>query len=118
MSMKLSKVQKLSCWVGLVMLLLPYAIYFYSRSMGLLPAESDWWAQGVNHGPWRWKWQMAFILPSLYSLLFGSICLLLVGLAKSVMKSSVQQLVIYGFLALAYFGAFYLLAKTVFWTID
>jgi hypothetical protein len=32
---------------------LPFAIYFCERTSGSLPTPSEWYATGVNHGPWR-----------------------------------------------------------------
>lgn len=116
--MKLSKGQRISVYAWVVLLILPYTVYFYARAAGYLPSESDWWSQGINHGPWRWRWQMLFILPSIYIFILGSIALFLVGVVSSIKYKSKKNLGVYCLLSLLYLGSFYLHVSSLFWTID
>lgn len=57
--------------------LLPFAIYAVERWSGSLPTEEAWFAQGVNHGPWRWEAEGFTILYPL--LLLALITILVTG---------------------------------------
>ena len=57
--------------------LLPFAIYAAERWLGSLPTREAWFAQGMNHGPWRWEAEGFTILYPL--LLLALITILVMG---------------------------------------
>ena len=116
--MSLSKGFKVWSGIGVMSFLLPYPYYWYSRASGKLLSEDEWWNQGINHGPWRWEWPMATILPFMYLLFFGAGVLLLVGMWQSVRTKLFTPVLSYTVLASIYLGLFYVQASTLFWTID
>ncbi len=116
--MNLSKGQRASIGIGAIVFVYPLAFYLVNRLFWLLPPEAEWWEKGINHGPWRWEWQMIIILPPIYFLSLGSAVLLGTGLYQGSKQKQVVVLANYGVIAAVYFVLFYIQAHTIFWTID
>lgn len=116
--MELSKGQRNSAVIGVVSFVIPFIFYGGNRISGLLSSEVEWWSQGINHGPWRWEWQMLMVLPFIYFLLFGALAVALTGIYQGIMQKSFPQFAIYSAIAFGYLAMFYMQAHTLYWTID
>ena len=49
-------------WISLVTVAVPFALFAWQRATGVLVGEQAWIAQGLDHGPWRGKWEGFTIL--------------------------------------------------------
>jgi hypothetical protein len=98
---------------------IPFPYYWWSLwSGGLLP-EAQWWAQGTNHGPWRWALPgMALVLLPLYTLSLGSAAVLVYGAFKSFRVKTAVPVFAALPIAAAYLILAFLFASQLFWTID
>jgi hypothetical protein len=103
--------------IGVAFFLLPYPLYFWSLRTGSLVAEQEWAARGLNHGPWRWQWESAFVLIPSYVLLLGALLLAVSGLALAFKWGRLNRLWALGGVASFYVAFLYIQAHTVYWTI-
>ena len=113
-----SRVAPKSLFFGLVFFALPYPYYFWSRATGQLMSESGWWAQGMNHGPWRWEWPAALVLVPMYALLIGAVALAIAALVVALQRKLLRHACAIGAVAGLYFAMLAIQLFTLFWTVD
>ena len=95
--------------------LAPSLYYVWARASGALPSAEVWYAQGTNHGPWRWE------LPGLllyfpFMLMIPGTCL--ASLALATMRRNVRYLAAGAVLVPIQIGCYVGLLSWLFWTID
>jgi hypothetical protein len=102
--------------LSIVLLVLPFAIYFVARITGTLPSETVWYLElGNNHGPWRW---------SVQGLLIGfplAVCVIVtafLGLTSCIRNRSIKPLWNGGVLCVAQAIGVLVQLELLFWTID
>ena len=110
---------RIAAGLGLVAALAPLLMYFWARFVGgSLPSAQAWWAQGNNHGPWRWEWPMVLVAGPMYALAAGAVLVPALGAVGSIKTrrwAPVVRSVAIGGLYGVLFAA---LAGSVYWTID
>ena len=105
--------------VACVLFVIPFPYYWWSLSTGSIPPEAEWWAQGTNHGPWRWVFPgMALVLLPLYALFFGGPAVVAVALFKSIRATQWWPLLVSVPVAAIFLALAYAQASVLFWTID
>jgi len=104
---------------GIVVFAIPFPYYWWSLSTGSLPPEAEWWAQGTNHGPWRWEFPgMALVLLPLYALILGAPGVVLYGLFRAIRGAGPVPLAISLGMASLFIFLAWVQGSTLFWTID
>ena len=104
--------------LALVLFAMPFPYYAWSRWTGVLPSEADWWAQGMNHGPWRWQAPMALVIVPMYGLLLAAPTAFVFGAVRSLTQRRWLPLGMSTLQAAIFAGFFYVQAMLLFWTID
>ena len=104
--------------LALVLFAIPFPYYAWSRLTGALPSEADWWAQGMNHGPWRWQPPMALVLIPMYTLLLAAPIVLVSGAVRAVTQRRWLPLGMSTLKGVMFAGFFYVQAMLLFWTVD
>lgn len=93
---------------------LAFLIYFVEKIAGLLPNESIWYENGINHGPWRSGIESLTVY---YPLILLSLITIIASVIQAVKKKwnlFWQSLIIFFIQILLFFIQVYFLA----WTID
>ena len=53
-------------WISLIAITVPFIVFAWQRTTGILVGEREWIAQGNDFGPWRRKWEgFTIFFPSL-----------------------------------------------------
>jgi hypothetical protein len=53
--------------------LFPFGLYGVERSLGSLPSEETWYGTGINHGPWRGRFEgLALYYPIVFLIIATS----------------------------------------------
>jgi hypothetical protein len=103
---------------ALVLFAVPFPFYAWSRATGALPSESEWWARGVNHGPWRWELPMALVIIPMYLLPAAAIVAVGLGVIWSSKQRRGAPIGLALVQAAVFVGLFYAQASLLYWTID
>jgi hypothetical protein len=109
---------KLHLLAALIVFSVPFPYYLLSRSLGWLPSAAEWWAQGTNHGPWRWEWPMALVLLPLYALPLLGLLAFVRELAFAVRARRLARIPLALCVGAAFFALAYIQGSVVFWTVD
>ena len=95
--------------------LAPAVYYLWARMSGALPSRDAWYAQGTNHGPWRWE------LPGLllyFPILFVIPFTIIASLALATSRRNVRYLAAGAVLVPVQITCYVGLLSWLFWTID
>jgi hypothetical protein len=104
--------------VGLIVFSIPLSCYAAARALGWLPSETDWWAQRMSHGPWRWEWPMLLVLSAVYGLpILGLIAFVREVRFAFRMRRPIRVLGAIG-VAVLFLALSVIQASLLFWTID
>lgn len=89
-NIRLPKEFLIAGFTSILLGLLPFAIYAAERWLGSLPTREAWFAQGMNHGPWRWEAEGFTIL---YPLLLLALITILVMGFRAVSRRQLRPIV-------------------------
>lgn len=109
-------VSKIIC--GLVMFLLPLILYMIARIMRFIPDENSWWAQGMNHGPWRWELPGLIVMCCQLILLGGAPVITVWGLTRGVRKKDWKPALGGISIGISYIMLLYVQLNILYWTLD
>ena len=115
MNLPLPKEFRIVGTATILFVVLPYAIYAVETWAGVLPTQQAWFAQGSNHGPWRWQAEGFTIA---YPLVLLALATIVISVARAVGRRQLRLIGVgFGFLGLQ-ISMIALQLLTLFWLID